>query len=88
MENYILITRAKVWYKRLNKNKKNALVVASDNYFIRLMKSKLRIFLKFGNTNVVLREVIKRQKRWKTIPSKNMFVELKRDINEVKNTID
>jgi hypothetical protein len=48
------------------------------------MKSKLRIFLKFGNTNVVLREVIKDRSVGDTI--KNMFVELKRDINEVKNT--
>jgi phage repressor protein C with HTH and peptisase S24 domain len=53
---YILITRDEgMVYKRLNKKRKNALV-ASDNYFIRLMKSKLRIFLKFGNTNVVLQK--------------------------------
>jgi hypothetical protein len=42
--------------------------------------------LKFGNTNAVLPEVIKDRSVGK--PSKNMFVELKRDINEVKNTID
>jgi hypothetical protein len=42
--------------------------------------------LKFGNTNVVLREVIKTE-ALENDTIKNMFVELKRDINEVKNTI-
>jgi hypothetical protein len=56
---YILITNEGMVYKRLNKNKKNALVVASDNYFYPAYEVKASDILEIWEYQCSIAEVIK-----------------------------
>ncbi|NRS89286.1 transcriptional regulator with XRE-family HTH domain [Flavobacterium sp. 7E] len=85
---YILITRNEgMVYKRLNKNKKNALVVASDNYFYPAYEVKASDILEIWEYQCSIAKSDKKTEALENDAIKNMFVELKRDIKEVKNSI-
>ena len=85
---YILITRSEgMVYKRLNKNKKNALVVASDNYFYPPYEVKASDILEIWEYQCSIARSDRKTEALENDTIKNMFVELKRDINEVKNSI-
>lgn len=85
---YILITRTEgMVYKRLNKNKKNALVVASDNYFYPAYEVKASDILEIWEYQCSIARSDKRTEALENDAIKNMFVELKNDIAEVKKSI-
>ena len=85
---YILITRTEgMVYKRLNKNKKNTLVVASDNYFYPSYEVKASDILEIWEYQCSIARSDKRTEALENDTIKNMFVELKNDIAEVKKSI-
>lgn len=85
---YILITRSEgMVYKRLNKNKKNALVVASDNYFYPAYEVKASDILEIWEYQCSIARSDKKTEELESTTIKNMFVELKKDILEVKKNI-
>ena len=85
---YIFITRSEgMVYKRLNKNKKNALVVASDNYFYPPYEIKASDILEIWEYQCSISKNDQRTELLESDAIKNMFVELKRDLAEVKNSI-
>lgn len=86
---YILITRSEgMVYKRLNKNKKNTLVMASDNYFYPPYEVKASDILEIWEYQCSIARSDKKTEAIESDTIKNMFVELKRDISEVKNSIE
>ncbi len=85
---YILITRSEgMVYKRLNKNKKNALVLASDNYFYPPYEVKASDILEIWEYQCSIARSDKQSESLENTSIKNMFVELKNDIQEVKKSI-
>lgn len=85
---YILITRSEgMVYKRLNKNKKNALVLASDNYFYAPYEVKASDILEIWEYQCSIARNDNLNTLLETDTIKNMFVELKKDISEVKKSI-
>jgi transcriptional regulator with XRE-family HTH domain len=82
---YILITKNEgMVYKRLNKNKKNVLVVESDNSFYPVYDVKVSDILEIWEyvCNIGLSD--QKQELTETASVKEMFLELKRDINDLK----
>ena len=85
---YIFITRSEgMVYKRLNKNNKTALVLASDNYFYPPYEVKASHILEIWEYQCSIARSDKKTEALESDTIKNMFAELKRDINEVKNSI-
>lgn len=85
---YIFITRTEgMVYKRLNKNKKNALVVASDNYFYPPYEVKASDILEIWEYQCSIARSDNKTAAIENDTIKNMFVELKREIGEVKQSI-
>ncbi len=85
---YIIITRSEgMVYKRLNKNIENALTVSSDNYFYPPYEVKASDILEIWEYQCSIARSDKRTEALENDSIKNMFVELKRDINEVKKSI-
>ncbi|MBG6062986.1 transcriptional regulator with XRE-family HTH domain [Flavobacterium sp. CG_9.1] len=85
---YIFITRSEgMVYKRLNKNNKNALVLASDNYFYPPYEVKASHILEIWEYQCSIARSDKRTEALESDTIKNMFVELKKDLAEVKNSI-
>ena len=85
---YILITKNQgMVYKRLNKNKKNALVLESDNTFYPSYEVKASDVLEIWEYECNIGTTDKKQTLSETESIKDMFWELKRDIFEVKESI-
>lgn len=82
---YIFITKNEgVVYKRLNKNKKNALVLESDNSFYPKYDVKASDILEIWEYQCNIGKSDKKQELTETESIKDMFLELKRELNEVK----
>jgi len=85
---YILITKSEgMVYKRLNKNKKNVLVVESDNSFYPAYEVKASDILEIWEYECSIGRNDSKQEFSKTESVRDMFLELKRDISEVKKSI-
>lgn len=82
---YILITKGEgMVYKRLNKNKKNALVVGSDNSFYPAYEVKASDILEIWEFVCNIGRNDRKQELSKEESVRDMFLELKRDINDLK----
>ncbi|TDE52747.1 XRE family transcriptional regulator [Flavobacterium sp. GT3P67] len=82
---YIFITKSEgMVYKRLNKNKKNALVVESDNSFYPAYEVKASNILEIWEYECNIGRSDRKQEISETVSVKDMFLELKRDIKEIK----
>lgn len=85
---YIVITKNDgLVYKRLNKNKKNALVVESDNTFYPTYEIKASDIVEIWEYECNIGRNDKKAEPTEADLVKNMFLELKREISEVKNSI-
>jgi transcriptional regulator with XRE-family HTH domain len=85
---YILITKSEgMVYKRLNKNKKNALVVESDNSFYPAYEVKASDILEIWEYECNIGRSDSKPEISEPITVQEMFLELKRDISEVKESI-
>lgn len=83
---YIFITKDEgIVYKRLNKNKKNVLVVESDNSFYPPYEVKASDILEIWEYKCNIGLSDRKQEISETESVKDMFLELKREINELKN---
>jgi hypothetical protein len=71
-------------YKRLNKNKKNALVVESDNSFYPVYEVKVSDILEIWEYECNIGRNDSKQEMAEAASVKDMFLELKRDINDLK----
>jgi transcriptional regulator with XRE-family HTH domain len=82
---YILITKSEgMVYKRLNKNKKNVLVVESDNSFYPVYEVKVSDILEIWEYECNIGRSDRKQEMADVASVKDMFLELKRDINDLK----
>ncbi|MFV5692937.1 XRE family transcriptional regulator [Flavobacterium sp. LT1R49] len=82
---YILITKSEgMVYKRLNKNKKNILFVESDNSFYPVYEVKVSDILEIWEFVCNIGLTDKKQELTETASIKDLFLELKRDINDLK----
>lgn len=85
---YILITKSEgMVYKRLNKNKKNVLVVESDNSFYPAYEVRASDILEIWEYECSIGRNDSKQEISKPESVRDMFLELKRDISEVKKSI-
>jgi hypothetical protein len=83
---YILIIKSEgMVYKRLNKNKKNVLVVASDNSFYSVYSVKVFDILEIWEYEYNIGRNYRKQEISEAVSVKNMLLELKRDIMEIKS---
>ena len=83
---YILITKSEgMVYKRLNKNKKNMLVVESDNNFYPAYEVKASDILEIWEYECNIGRSDRKQESTEIASVKNMFLELKREINDLKS---
>jgi transcriptional regulator with XRE-family HTH domain len=83
---YILITKSEgMVYKRLNKNKKNALVLESDNRFYPNYEVKASDILEIWEYECSIGRSDKKEQEDDMERLKSMFSELKRDLEELKN---
>lgn len=83
---YILITKNEgMVYKRLNKNKKNALVLESDNHFYPNYEVKASDILEIWEYECNIGRTDKKQELSETQSMKDLILEIKRDILEIKN---
>ncbi|KIA95643.1 MULTISPECIES: helix-turn-helix domain-containing protein [unclassified Flavobacterium] len=83
---YILITKNEgMVYKRLNKNKKNALVLESDNHFYPNYEVKASDILEIWEYECNIGRTDKKQELSETQSMKELLLELKRDVLELKN---
>ena len=83
---YILITKNEgMVYKRLNKNKKNILVLESDNTFYPKYEVKASDILEIWEYECNIGKSDKKQLLTENENVMDMFLELKRELNEVKN---
>jgi transcriptional regulator with XRE-family HTH domain len=83
---YILITKNEgMVYKRLNKNKKNALVLESDNHFYPNYEVKASDILEIWEYECNIGRTDKKQEVSETQSMKELLLELKRDVMEIKN---
>ena len=82
---YIFITKSEgMVYKRLNKNKKNVLVVESDNRFYPAYEVKASDILEIWEYECNIGRSDRKSKISETASVKDMFLELKRDIQDLK----
>ena len=82
---YILITKNEgMVYKRLNKNKKNALVVASDNRFYPDYEVKVSDIIEIWEYECNIGRNDSKPENPETASVVSMFMELKREIGELK----
>jgi transcriptional regulator with XRE-family HTH domain len=82
---YILITKNEgMVYKRLNKNKKNVLMVASDNNFYPVYDVKVSDILEIWEYECNIGRNDSKQENPETASVRSMFLELKREINDLK----
>nr|WP_315155746.1 helix-turn-helix domain-containing protein [uncultured Flavobacterium sp.] len=85
---YIFITRNEgMVYKRLNKNIKNALVLSSDNFFYPAYEVKASDILEIWEYQCNIGRSDNKTESLESVAIKNMFVELKNDMKEVKSHI-
>ncbi|AYN03548.1 helix-turn-helix domain-containing protein [Flavobacterium sp. 140616W15] len=83
---YILITKNEgMVYKRLNKNKKNALVLASDNPFYPNYEVKASDILEIWEYECNIGRTDKKQELSETQSMKDLILEIKREVLELKN---
>jgi transcriptional regulator with XRE-family HTH domain len=83
---YILITKNEgMVYKRLNKNKKNALVLESDNRFYPNYEVKASDILEIWEYECSIGRTDKKQELSEAESMKELLLELKRDVMELKN---
>lgn len=83
---YILITKNEgMVYKRLNKNKKNALVLESDNNFYPNYEVRLSDIIEIWEYRCNIGRSDKKQELNEIESMRAMFLEVKRDISEIKN---
>lgn len=82
---YILITKSEgMVYKRLNKNKKNALVLASDNRFYPNYEVKVSDIIEIWEYECNIGRNDSKPENLETAGIMSMFLELKREIGELK----
>lgn len=82
---YILITKNEgIVYKRLNKNKKNALVLESDNSFYPVYEVKASDILEIWEYECNIGRSDRKQENSEAASVKDMFLELKREIHDLK----
>lgn len=85
---YILITKNEgMVYKRLNKNKKNALVLESDNRFYPNYEVRASDIIEIWEYHCNIGRSDKRQELNETQSVKELLMEVKRDVMEIKNTV-
>ncbi|MBW4362020.1 XRE family transcriptional regulator [Flavobacterium taihuense] len=85
---YIFITKSEgMVYKRLNKNKKNALVLESDNRLYPNYEVKASDILEIWEYECNIGRSDRKAEISEPLSVKEMFLELKRDISEVKESI-
>jgi transcriptional regulator with XRE-family HTH domain len=83
---YILITKSEgMVYKRLNKNKKNALVLESDNHFYPNYEVKASDILEIWEYECNIGRSDKRHELTETQIMKELLMEVKREVMEIKN---
>jgi hypothetical protein len=86
---YILITKSEgMVYKRLNKNKKNLLVVESDNRFYPPYEVRVSDILEIWEYECNIGRSDRKLEPNDTDDVKGMFMELKRDIGEVRKRLE
>jgi transcriptional regulator with XRE-family HTH domain len=82
---YILITKSEgMVYKRLNKNKKNVLFVESDNSFYPVYEVKVSDILEIWEYVCNIGLTDEKQQVPETVSVTDMFLELKREISDLK----
>jgi transcriptional regulator with XRE-family HTH domain len=82
---YILITKNEgMVYKRLNKNKKNALVLASDNTFYPNYEVKMSEIIEIWEYQCNIGRSDKRQALSETESLKELILEVKREVLDIK----
>ena len=85
---YILITRNEgVVYKRLNKNNGNTIAVTSDNHFYPPYEIKASEILEIWEYQCSISKNDQIFDSFENANIKTMFLELKKDLNEVKSSI-
>lgn len=85
---YILITKSEgMVYKRLNKNKKNILVLESDNSFYPKYDVKVSDILEIWEYECNIGRSDKRQEMSETQTTKELLLEVKREVAEIKSSI-
>lgn len=85
---YIIITRSEgMVYKRLNKNRENALTLSSDNYFYPPYEVRASDILEIWEYQCSIARSDKKTEELETTSIKNMFVEIKNEIGALKNKI-
>jgi transcriptional regulator with XRE-family HTH domain len=85
---YIFITKNEgMVYKRLNKNKKNALVLESDNTFYPSYEVKASDVLEIWEYECSIGRTDKKQELSETETMKEILLEVKREIIEIKERI-
>ncbi|RYY69905.1 MAG: LexA family transcriptional regulator [Chitinophagaceae bacterium] len=85
---YILITKSEgMVYKRLNKNKKNLLVVESDNRFYPPYEVRVSDILEIWEYECSIGRSDRKPESNDSNDVKGMFMELKREIGEVKKRL-
>lgn len=85
---YILITRNEgVVYKRLNKNNGNTIAVTSDNHFYPPYEIKASEILEIWEFQCSISKNDQITDSFENANIRTMFLELKKDLNEVKSTI-
>lgn len=83
---YIIITRSEgMVYKRLNKNKKNALVLESDNRFYPAYEVKASDILEIWEYECSIGRNDSKAEISETASVKDLFLELKREIQDLKD---
>src|SRR5690606_25996880 len=83
---YILITKNEgMVYKRLNKNKKNALVLESDNSFYPQYEVRLSDIIEIWEYQCNIGRTDKKQQLNEIETVKELLLEVKRDVLEIKN---
>ena len=82
---YVLITRSEgMVYKRLNKNNNTALLVSSDNYFYPAYEITTSDILEIWEFQCSIARSDKKSEVLESMSIKNMFVEIKNELQEVK----
>ena len=85
---YIIITRSEgMVYKRLNKNRNDTLVVASDNFFYPPYEVKASDILEIWEYQCSIARSDKRNEALESDSIKNMFVEIKNEITDLKKNM-
>lgn len=86
---YIIITRSEgMVYKRLNKKIENSLTVSSDNFFYPPYDVRASDILEIWEYQCNIGRSDKQAQALESTSIKNMFVEIKNEIGELKNKIN